>query len=116
IERVNAMDARSEYFLAVSKIEKGEYAAALEILERSVQKNEHFKTRHLLYKVCAALGRADEALEHLRKGYSDNPKNDRVACDYASELRCGGEARAARQIVLEVIARNPSYGPAREEL
>jgi len=108
------MDAYAEYQLGITKFEARDYDGALEHLTRSIQQEEHFKTRHHLYKVCLKLGQAEEAFEHLEKAYAANPRNDRVACDYASELRIRGNASRAHEVLLEVLARNPNYGPARD--
>src|SRR5262245_34415687 len=110
------MEGYTDYQLAASKFAEREYDAALALLNQSLAQGDHYKTRHLLCHVLHALGRNTEAIQHLKAAYSMNSKNDRVACDYASELCRSGEMNRAREVLAEILARNPSYSPARSAL
>ena len=110
------MAAYSDYLSASIAFDRGDHESALAFLERSALDEDHFKTRHMMYRALTALGRHAEAAEQLAKSYALNPRNDRVACDHAPHLAGAGDVERARCILVEVLERNPSYGPAKRAL
>ncbi len=77
----SAQQEMSFYYLAALSARKGEFAEALELIERSLVKNAHnLKARALKARLLAKLGRVEEALCCLR----ENLKVD--AFDYSSRL------------------------------
>jgi ribosomal protein L16 Arg81 hydroxylase len=99
-----------------SLFEKESYDAAAALLLQSCREIEHYKTRELLGECFDRRELWSEALPHYESAYRLNPRSNKTAILLASLLRRLGRHNEAAEIARQVIARAPTYGPARELL
>jgi len=50
----------------------------------------------------------------LEQAYRMNPKNDKIGTEYARLMLRRGEISPAKEVLDEILSRNPSYGPGWE--
>ena len=110
------MFAIDYYYLGVEEYKKGNYTNALEYLLRSYDSEPHFKTCERIFQCCMAVSKIEEARRYIEKAYTLNPKNDKVALEYAKLLLQFDEKIFAAELLESIIKRNSSYGPAIELL
>lgn len=92
----------------------GEYSKAVGKLLASIEEMPHFKTYERLSECYSALGDIEKAFDCAFKAYSQNPRNDKAALRYAEMLiRYDRDISRAREVLKEILARDPSYKPAR---
>lgn len=104
-------DSYHYYCMGLEYFEKGEFEAALENFLRSSELDSHFKTYERTSRVLRKLGRFEEADRFLEQAYLLNPKNDKTGTEYARVLLRRGEISPAKEVLKEILCRNPSYGP-----
>jgi len=109
-------DSYALYRLALEAVELGNEDEALGLLRKSLSLAPHFKTYHRIALILQRRGELKEAGQHLKAGYVLNPRNDRIACDYAIWLLEAGQDEEARDVIDALLLRNDSYGPAKEVL
>lgn len=106
-------DSYHYYCTGLTDFEKGEFECALENFLKSSELDPHFKTYERISHVLRKLNRFEEADYFMEEAYLLNPKNDKTATGYSELLLRRGETGPAKDILNEIICRNPSYGPAR---
>ncbi|OQX25557.1 MAG: hypothetical protein BWK80_14995 [Desulfobacteraceae bacterium IS3] len=50
----------------------------------------------------------------MEQAYRLNPKNDKIATEYAGLLFMRGDFFSVKKVLEEILSRNPSYGPGRK--
>ncbi len=104
-------DSYHYYCTGLGHFERGEFESALENFLRSSELDPHFKTSERTAHALRKLGRPDEANHFLEQVYRLNPKNDKIGTEYAGVMLRQGQTSPAKEILKEIICRNPSYGP-----
>jgi pentatricopeptide repeat protein len=94
----------------------GEYEKALELLLKSAQLYEHFKTYERLYGVLHMLYRDDEAFVYIEKSHRLNPRNNKTTVLYAEALVRQKRIDEAKTVLSQMLSRNATYGPAKKLL
>lgn len=89
---------------------------AIPYLEESLVLDDHFKTRELLGECFEVAGDFDRALFEYTKAVELNPRSNRTCCLLGSLLFITGKKTEARDIIVEVLSRTPTYGPAKDLL
>jgi len=105
-------DGRSAYGAGVEYYEQGDYEEAIRELLKSADLREHFKTCERLFDAYSAIGDEARASVWIGRAFALNPANAQVACKFSEVLireQCSAEAA---QILQQLLARHPSYGPA----
>lgn len=111
------MNAIENYYAGREKLDNAYYAEAIEFFKASIELEEHFKPHECLYRCYAALNEPEKAFENISAAYRLNSKNDKVALGYAKALADHKKGVAvARNILLEILIRNPSYKSAKKLL
>ena len=101
------------YYLGTDAIINGQWEAACDYLSKSLAVRPHAKTCERLAFVWDKLGQAQASEKMLEKAYELNPKVDLIANRYAGMLYLRGELDKARSVLTGILARNPTYGPAK---
>ncbi len=109
-------EARQAYHEGRDLLETGRAEAAAAELRRSLELCPHSSTARLLADALMAIGAGADALAAAGLAYALNPRMDISATRFADLLLGYGDEQRAAEIVTEVLARNPDYGPAREIL
>jgi|GEM_PF-1528707 len=104
-------DSYHYYCTGLGYFERGEFESALENFLRSSELEAHFKTSERIAHTLRKLGRPKEADYFLEQAYRLNPKNDKIGTEYAGLMLRRGQTSPAKEILKEIICRNPSYGP-----
>ena len=50
----------------------------------------------------------------MEQAYRLNPKNDKIGTEYAGLLFRRGDFFSVKEVLEEILSRNPSYGPGRK--
>lgn len=108
-------DAYYYYIAANEHYEKGQIAEAIKLFLKSLEMGCHFKTCEKLYWCYNSLGQYDLADCFIKRAYEENNRNDKVAYLYAKRLIDKKELDKAREILLSILKRNPSYKKADQE-
>jgi tetratricopeptide (TPR) repeat protein len=58
----------------------------------------------------------DEAMAWFRLSHETSPRNPKFGTEYAALLVTAGQAAESRELVMRVLAAQPTYGPARKLL
>jgi tetratricopeptide (TPR) repeat protein len=58
----------------------------------------------------------DEAMAWFRLSHETSPRNPKFATEYAALLVSAGQHAASRELLMRVLAAQPTYGPARKLL
>jgi len=107
-------DSYHYYCIGLEQFEKGEFEAALENFFKSSEIEPHFKTYERTAHVLRKLRRFEEADRFLEQAYRLNPKNDKIGTEYAGLLFRRGDFFSVKEVLDEILSRNPSYGPGRK--
>lgn len=99
------------YLEGCALLEEGEYQAAAVKFNESL-KEPHFKTYERLYRCYIALGEHEIAFSTIKNAYRLNPRNDLTALEYARMLTESDIGKAGT-VLAGILARNPSYKPAK---
>jgi tetratricopeptide (TPR) repeat protein len=108
-----AEQSRAEYLLGMASFEKKDYQEALGHFHRSLELDSHFKTCQRIAEVLYALGQAAEAETYIEKAFHLNPNNSQAATHYTELLVKRGFNEDAKEILDDILSRNPTYGPAK---
>jgi tetratricopeptide (TPR) repeat protein len=108
---MEAKDSYYYYCTGVGHFEKGDFEAALENFLKSSEMDPHFKTSERISSVLRKLKRFEEADRFLEQAYRLNPKNDKTGTEYAGLLLRRGEISSVKEVLKEILCRNPAYGP-----
>ena len=106
------MVAIDYYYQGVEAFNQGNYNTALKLLLISDELEPHFKTCHIIFKCYMSISKMKEARIFIEKSYKLNPKNDKVAFEYADLLLKLNEKELAIELLKDIIQRNPSYKSA----
>ncbi|WP_179218629.1 hypothetical protein [Saccharibacillus sp. O23] len=109
-------DGRSAYGAGVEHYEQGDYREAIRELLNSADLREHFKTCERLFDAYSAIGDEARADVWIGRAFALNPANAQVACKFSEVLIREQRLAEAAQILQKLLARHPSYGPARRLL
>ncbi len=101
------------YYLGIDAIANGQWESAFDYLSKSLAMHPHAKTCERLSFVLDQLGQAQASKKMLKKAYELNPRVDLIANRYAAMLYLIGESDNAKTVLADVLARNPTYGPAK---
>ncbi|MCE9544771.1 MAG: tetratricopeptide repeat protein [Planctomycetia bacterium] len=93
-----------------------DYQRAVKLLQSSLRAADHFKSHEMLGQCYERLEDRSRAVEEYRRALELNPRSNKTACLLATTLVDQGELAAARVIVVSLLDRSPSYGPARRLL
>jgi len=104
------------YCKARQAVDAGQHSEAIALLQESLNHEPHFKTFELLGVSLKAVGRNDDALTALERALELNPRSSKTACILAAYLLEAQEVARSKAILLDVLKRTPTYGPARELL
>lgn len=110
------MEAEELYNAGRLAYEAGRLNEAMDLLERSLRLQDHFKSRELLAACCAAVGDTVAALANLELAYQLNEKSSKTACLLAKALLDAGNPGRAREIVETCLRLDKDYGPAKRFL
>lgn len=108
-------DAYYYYIVANEFYKNGQIEEAIKRFLKSLDMEYHFKTYEKLYWCYHSLQQYDLANYFIKRAYEENNHNDKVAFLYAKILIEKNELRAAREILLSIIGRNPNYKKAQQE-
>lgn len=106
-------DGYHYYMLGDEYLSKKEYQNAIKYFLISLKKEIHYKTYEKLYECYKGIYQKDIANQFLALAYNTNPKSDKVSLIYAKVLIEENELGKAKEIVLEILKRNPSYKQAK---
>ena len=110
------MQSLEFYYDAKRLFDEQNYAHAIALLKQSIEAKDHFKTREMLGQCYEQLGDSAKAIEEYRWRPRLNPRSNKTAHLLASILLDKGEQAEAREIIASLLARSPTYGPARDLL
>ena len=102
-------DSYYYYRLGDEYLSKKEYQNAIKYLIISLKIAIHYKTYEKLYECYNGINQKDMARQFLTLAYNTNPKSDKVSFIYAKALIKENELDKAKEILLEILKRNPSY-------
>ncbi|MDE7479118.1 MAG: tetratricopeptide repeat protein [Lachnospiraceae bacterium] len=108
-------DAYYYYCEANEHYNNGQIEEAIQLFLKSLNMDYHFKTYEKLYWCYHSLHQYDLANYFIKRAYEENNNNDKVAYLYAKVLIDKKELDKAREILLSIIKRNPSYKKAEQE-
>ena len=96
------------------EFQRGHLPRALELIDRSLELDQHFLEARLdRCRYLAALGRTGEAAAELERLLEKSPDDSWVALRYAEIVElASGDLEAARQRLETVLARNPRFSEA----
>lgn len=107
------MDASDLYFRALEEQAQGRVDDAVALLEQSYDAAPHFKTALRLAALAGQRGRVGDRGIWIERAFALNGRSNEAGAAYAELLLERGEREAALAIVEDILARSPSYGPAR---
>lgn len=108
------MNAIEHYYAGRERLDNAFYADALPLFEESLSIQPHFKTYECAYHCYAALNQPEKAFESISAAFALNGKQDKVALHYAKALlNYKQDIAAAREVLIKILDRNPSYKPAK---
>ncbi|MBI1853426.1 MAG: tetratricopeptide repeat protein [Planctomycetes bacterium] len=115
---IEAREHRSSrtYSAAREAFNEGAIAKAIELVRKSIDENDHYKSRELLGQCLEVQGDVERALEEYRAALILNPRSDKTACLFADCLIRTGRRDEARAVLESTLQRTPTYGPARKLL
>ncbi|PGT75641.1 hypothetical protein COD11_25860 [Bacillus sp. AFS040349] len=117
---LNMLDNHEQSYLLYQKglleFEKNEFQNALNCFIKSNQLSEHSRTYARIYECLLKLGKELEAKPYIKTAYTQNPKQDKVAIQYAESLILEGKSELAIDIIEKILRRNKTYNPARKLL
>lgn len=111
------MEKDSYYYFRIGEecLNKKEIDNAMKNFFLSLKIKKHYKTYEKLYECCKEINQNDIANYFIILAYEENSKNDRVSLLYSKYLVEENEIEKAKEILLEILKRNPSYKLARIE-
>ena len=115
--RYNLLEKDSYYYYRMGEesFNKNEIEHAIQYYLESVKLRKHYKTYERLYECCNCINQKDIANYFIRLAYEENNSNDKVSFLYSKYLVEQNKLNEAKQILLEIMERNPSYKQAKME-
>lgn len=107
-------DAYYYYIAANEYYNNDQIEEAIHYFLKSLDLNYHFKTYEQLYWCYSSLQQHDLANYFIKRAYEENDRNDKVAYLYAKVLINKKQLHSAREILLAILKRNPSYKKAEQ--
>ncbi|MDE7400266.1 MAG: hypothetical protein K2N06_12175 [Oscillospiraceae bacterium] len=108
------MNAIELYYAGREQLDNAFYAEALPLFEESLKLQPHFKSCECAYRCYAALNQPEKAFESISAAFALNAKQDKVALEYAKAIvNYKQDVAAAREVLLGILNRNPSYKPVK---
>lgn len=108
---------RQDFDAAVRSLHAGEYARAIELLEKVIKGSQNNSAPYInLAKVYVEMGSYDRAEESLREALRINPEHPVSLHDMALLYRKTGRYMEAREKYEMLISKYPEFMPARKNL
>jgi tetratricopeptide (TPR) repeat protein len=108
--------ARGLYYDGREKLQRNNAEGAIASLEQSLALCDHFKTRELLAQCFELNGNSDRALLEYHRALALNPRSNKTAVRFARLLLELGRTADSREVLVGVLARVSTYGPAKRLL
>ena len=109
----NSMDrAYRHYLAACTLLECKNVSEALELFQKSLALDKHFKTLGKISLCYQQLGSIDLALEYIESAFNANPRNNKTAYIFAEQLKRNGNTAKAKEVLQFILKVNPSYKKA----
>jgi Flp pilus assembly protein TadD len=112
----HANKSLSLYYYGKREFKNGNMTEAVRLLKESWLSDNHAHTAHTLSMAYMKLSDANESHTWIVNAYRLNPFHNRIATDYAASLYLQGRVNEAISVLLELLRRVPTYGPARKLL
>ena len=110
----NSMDRAYRYYLAACTLLECKNASeALELFQKSLALDKHFKTLEKISLCHQQLGSIDLALEYIESAFNANPRNNKTAYIFAEQLKRNGNTAKAKEVLQFILKVNPSYKKAK---
>lgn len=107
------MESYDYYILGEDYRNKKEYYKAIKYFLLSLKKGMYYKTYERLYECYKGINQKDTASYYLTLAYNANSKSDKVSFAYAKVLIDKNELNKAKEVLLKILKRNPSYKKAK---
>lgn len=104
------------YLKGSGAFRRGDLYMALSFFLMSKDVEPHYKTFERIYEVLKELDREQEGFIYLEEAYKLQPTSDKTAILYSNMLVTQGKHSIARKILITVLERNSTYGPAKRLL
>lgn len=104
------------YELGMQLLERGRDREALEMFKKSWEHRPHATTAYRIGVILWKQSDVSNAIEWLKRAHHLNPLHNQISTEYATALADGGEKERAVQILLDVLNRTSTYGPANNAL
>lgn len=101
------------YYHGRTLFSQGNVVEAIVALNKSLLIASHFKTCELLGRCYEAVGDNVNAARHYEMGVAQNRRSNNTAVLLANVLLRLGETARSEELVVQVLSRSPTYGPAR---
>lgn len=108
-------DSYYYYRMGEECLNKKEIENAMEYFFISLKIKKHYKTYEKLYECCREINQNSIANYFIKLAYEENTKNDKVSLLYSRILIEENELKEAKEILLDILKRNPSYKQAKTE-
>ena len=108
-------DSCCYYQLGEECMQKQEIDMAIKHYLTSIKLRKHFKTYERLYECYYMQQQFDLAYYFLELAYEENCNNDKVAFMYSLYMIEENRIDRAKEILLNIIKRNPDYKKAKIE-
>jgi len=102
------------YEEGVELARKEQWAAARPVLERSWAVWPHGKTAYWISKCAEAQDDQTTAFTYAAAAYALGGITDSISVQFARQAAMRYEERRGRDVLLETLRRNPTYGPAKQ--
>ena len=110
----NGMDRAYSYYLAAcTLLECKNVSEALELFQKSLALDKHFKTLEKISFCYQQLGSINTALKYIELAFNANPRNNKTAYIFAEQLKRNGNTAKAKEILQSILKVNPSYKKAK---
>ena len=110
----NSMDRAYRYYLAAcTLLECKNVSEALELFQKSLALDKHFKTLEKISFCYQQLGSINTALKYIELAFNANPRNNKTAYIFAEQLKHNGNTAKAKEVLQSILKVNPSYKKAK---
>ena len=111
------MSAYENYLAGNDCLKKSDYISAINFFTTSNSLEPHYKTFEKLFLCYYSINQMEKAFDCISCSYNINNKNDKTALEYAKMLvEYKHDYFLAKEILLDILQRNPSYKPAKKLL
>ena len=110
----DGMDRAYSYDLAAcTLLECKNVSEALELFQKSLALDKHFKTLEKISFCYQQLGSINTALKYIELAFNANPRNNKTAYIFAEQLKHNGNTAKAKEVLQSILKVNPSYKKAK---